>query len=194
MAIGASTGGPNALAEVLADLPKKWNAAVVVIQHVDVAFAPGLARWLREKTGHPVAIVDAGAHPEPGQVLLAGTNDHLVLDSSARFAYTDEPRDHCFRPSVEVFFRSAAAYWSTGGVAVLLTGMGRDGAAGLLSLRQRGWPTIAQDEATSVVFGMPRAAAEVGAAEQVLPVSAIGAAIVALVTKQTRTASPGDPS
>ncbi len=162
VAIGSSTGGPNALAEILSTLPKTWNATTVLIQHVDSAFASGLARWLRDKTGHDVVIATDHARPEPGRVYLAATNDHLTLNSTARFTYTTEPRELNFRPSIDVFFHSVAACWPSGGVAVLLTGMGRDGAAGLLRLRLNGWCTIAQDEATSVVYGMPRAAAEVG--------------------------------
>lgn len=177
VAIGASTGGPNALAEVLGAFPKQWGAAVVLIQHVDVAFASGLARWLKEKTGRSVEIVREGARPEPGTIVLAATNDHLLLDSSGRFAYTAEPMKQNFRPSVDVFFKSAAAHWPAGGAAVVLTGMGRDGAAGLLLLRRAGWLTIAQDQATSVVWGMPRAAVEVGGAALVLPISRIGAAV-----------------
>jgi len=186
VAIGASTGGPNALAEVLSAFPKGWDAATVLIQHVDAAFAPGLARWLHEKTGQPVEVAEAGARPEPGRVLLAGTNDHLALDPSARLVYTDEPRELSFRPSVDVFFRSAAEHWPAKGVGVVLTGMGRDGASGLLRLRGAGWPTIAQDESTSVVWGMPRAAAEVGGAAEVLPVSRIGAAVTGHVLNRAR--------
>lgn len=178
VAIGASTGGPNALAEVLGSLPRTWDAAMVVIQHVDVAFASGLARWLKEKSGLAVEIAEAGARPEAGKVALAATNDHLVLDPSGRFAYIMEPKTLYFRPSLDIFFESAAAHWRSGGAAVVLTGMGRDGAAGLLRLRHAGWLTIAQDEATSVVWGMPRAAAEVGAAALVLPISRIGAALL----------------
>lgn len=188
VAVGASTGGPNALAEVLSAFPTPLDAAVVVIQHVDAAFAGGLARWLGEKSGHRVEVAPQGGRPETGRVFLAATNDHLVLGRDARFAYTDEPRDACFRPSVDRFFLSAADHWGAGGVAVLLTGMGRDGAAGLLRLRRAGWYTIAQDEATCVVWGMPRVAAELGAACAVLPVSRIGPAVVDQLLNRPRTA------
>jgi two-component system response regulator WspF len=96
----------------------------------------------------------------------------------------EEPREVCFRPSVDVFFKSLLAHWPEPGVAVVLTGMGRDGASGLYSLRKAGWHTIAQDEATSVIWGMPRAAAEIGAAVKVLPVSEIGAAVVDEVSRR----------
>jgi two-component system response regulator WspF len=186
VAVGASTGGPDALATVLAALPQRWGAAVVLVQHIDVAFAPGLAQWLRQKTGHRVELAATGDRPEPGRVLLAGTNDHLALDPEGRLAYTAEPRDQCFRPSIDVFFRSAADRWPGPGAAALLTGMFRDGAEGLLRLRRAGWLTIAQDQATSVVWGMPRAAVEVGAAALVLPISRIGSALADHVQSLTR--------
>jgi len=178
VAIGASTGGPNALAEVLSAFPQGWPTAVVMVQHVDAAFAPGLARWLGERSGHRVEVIEEGDRPEPGRFLLAATNDHLMLGEGLRLRYDDEPRAHCFRPSVDVFFASLAALWPTPGAAALLTGMGRDGAAGLLALRRAGWLTVAQDEATSIVWGMPRAAVELDAADRVLPISAVGAAVV----------------
>jgi two-component system response regulator WspF len=177
--LGASTGGPKALAEVLADLPADLPAGVIIVQHVDAAFASGLASWLGEQARRKVELIEPGRRPEPGQVLVAETNDHLVLDSDCRLCYVAEPAEACFRPSVDVFFASVAAHWPDPGVAVLLTGMGRDGASGLLALRRGGWHTLAQDEATSVVWGMPRAAAELGAAERVLPVDRIAGDIAA---------------
>jgi two-component system, chemotaxis family, response regulator WspF len=177
--LGASTGGPNALAEILGGLPKAWDACILIVQHVDEAFAPGLAQWLGERTGHPVELAAEGDRTGPGRRLLAATNDHLVLSADRRLGYVAEPKDLSYRPSVDVLFASVAAHWSDPGVAVLLTGMGRDGADGLLRLRRRGWHTIAQDEASSVVYGMPRAAAELGAAAQILPLPKIATSIVA---------------
>ena len=176
--LGASTGGPNALAEVLTGLPGRWNACTIMVQHLDVAFAPALAAWLAARSGHNVELITAGTKPEPGRWLLAGTNDHLVMTSARRFVYTAEPAENSFRPSVDVFYASIATHWTDPGVAVLLTGMGRDGAEGLLTLRRKRWQTIAQDEATSVVYGMPQAAREIGAAAEVLPVSKIARAVM----------------
>jgi two-component system, chemotaxis family, response regulator WspF len=175
--IGSSTGGPNALADILASLPESRHSTTVIVQHVDLAFAPGLARWLFERTGRRVELIEPGEKPLAGKILLAATNDHVLLDEARRFRYVAEPVDVHYRPSVDVFFRSVAERWPKAGVAVLLTGMGRDGAAGLLALRRAGWATIAQDEATSVIWGMPGAAVQLGAAEQVLPVDAIARAI-----------------
>ncbi len=178
-AIGASTGGPQALASVLGSLPRPVPWPVVIVQHVDPAFAPGLADWLSRETGQGVEIARGGEAPAPGRILLAATVDHLVIDGDGRLRYAREPRDLVYRPSVDVFFDSIAAAGAAPGVAVLLTGMGRDGAAGLARLRSAGWHTIAQDEATSVVWGMPAAAVEIGAAREVLPIGGVGAAIAA---------------
>jgi two-component system response regulator WspF len=184
--LGASTGGPNALGEVLGGLPRDWNACVLIVQHVDAAFAPGLSEWLSERSGHRVELAGEGDRPAPGRRLLAATNDHMVLSADRRLGYVAEPKDLSFRPSADVLFASVAAHWPTAGVAALLTGMGRDGAEGLLRLRHRHWHTIAQDEPTSVVYGMPRAAAEIGAADQVLPIHRIAAAIVAHAPARAR--------
>ena len=179
--IGSSTGGPSALAEVLSRFPPGWPAATVIAQHVDAAFAPGLASWLAERTGRPVGVITPGVAPEPGSVLIAGTNDHAAMRPDGRLHYVAEPAELSYRPSVDVLFATAGRHWPGPGVAVLLTGMGRDGAVGMLDLRRRGWRTIAQDEPTCVVPGMPRAAAELGAAELILPLDRIGDAVVARV-------------
>ncbi len=175
--LGASTGGPQALAEILSGLPKRLPAAVIVVQHVDSAFAPGLSKWLAEQTNRPVSLISEGRAAEPGEILLSSTDDHLVVGTDGKLRYTPEPRDASYRPSIDVFFHSLARAWPRAGVAALLTGMGRDGAEGLLALRRQGWRTIAQDEATSVVWGMPKAAAQAGAAEHVLPLFGIAQAI-----------------
>ena len=179
VAIGASTGGPAALADILGALPAKLQAPVVIVQHVDAQFAGGLVDWLQAHSRMPTRLAIEGVAPEPGTVYVAGTNDHLVIDPGRRFRITPEPLDYPYRPSADVFFNSLCRNWPLGGAAVLLTGMGRDGAAGLLNLRRAGWRTIAQDKATSVIFGMPKAAADLGAAEQILPLDKIAAAILA---------------
>ncbi len=177
--MGASTGGPSALKDILRQLPRPFQTPVVIVQHIDSAFADGLASWLTEHSGFSVTVAEEGQGLTPGRVVLAGTNDHLILDSSGRLRYTSAPIEMAYRPSVDVFFDSVAKHSRSIGVAVLLTGMGRDGALGLLKLKQRDWHTIAQDEKTSVVWGMPRAAVECGAACEALPIQSIGAAVVA---------------
>lgn len=180
VAIGASAGGPAAVAAVLRDLPKAFPAAVVVVQHIDRQFAPGMAEWLDQVSALPVRLATEGAAPSPGGVWLAGTNDHLVLRDSGRFAYTAEPRDYIYRPSVDVFFESVMRFWRGPVVGVILTGMGRDGALGLKTLRNQGHNTIAQDAASCAVFGMPKAAIALDAAVEVLPLPRIGARLAQL--------------
>ncbi len=182
LVIGASTGGPKAVSDLLAPLPRDWNTAVVIVQHVDVAFAPGLAKWLADRTGRIVRVAESGQPPLAGDVLVAGTNDHLVLTGGRVLDYREEPREVFFRPSVDVFFESVATHWPQAGVAVLLTGMGKDGARGLLRLKERGWYTIAQDEATSVVWSMPKAAIDLHAQCEVLPVGQIPRAVIPRLT------------
>jgi two-component system, chemotaxis family, response regulator WspF len=177
--MGASTGGPSALKDILRGLPRSFRTPIVIIQHIDSAFADGLASWLTEHTGFRVTLAKEGQNLDPGMICLAGTNDHLVFDGGNCLHYTPTPIEMAFRPSVDVFFDSVAKNSRSIGVAVLLTGMGRDGALGLLKLKQRGWHTIAQDEASSVVWGMPRAAVESGAAAEVLPLPRIASAIAA---------------
>ena len=178
VAIGSSTGGPQALLQILSGLPQNFRAALVIIQHVDVKFAHGLATWLNERTPLNVKAAGEGCRPEAGTAWLAATNDHLILTRDLTLHYTPHPRDCPFRPSVDVFFKTVAQYWPRKAAAVLLTGMGRDGAEGLLSLRREGWHTIVQNKETSVVYGMPKAAIELEAAVDILPIDQIGPALV----------------
>jgi two-component system response regulator WspF len=177
IAIGASTGGPKTLATVLAPLPRSLKAAVVVVQHIDAQFAPGLVSWLDGQVALPVRAAEAGQAPQAGTVLIAVSNDHLVLRADGRFAYQAEPVEDPYRPSVDAFFASLVKHWRDPGVAVLLTGMGRDGGKGMLALRRAGWHTIAQDEASCAVYGMPKAAVELGGAVEVLPPEAIARSV-----------------
>lgn len=186
VAIGASAGGPAALAALLGALPAGFEAAVVAVQHVDEAFAQGMAEWLDAQSPLPVRIARADETPKAGTVLLAGTNDHLRLVAGARMAYTPEPSDYLYRPSIDVFFESVVEHWRGDAIGVLLTGMGRDGAQGLKAMRERGFLTIAQDQATSAVYGMPKAAAALGAACEILPLPRIAPRLVrAFGTPQT---------
>jgi two-component system response regulator WspF len=177
VAIGSSTGGPKALANLLSGLPADLGAALVIVQHVDAQFARGLATWLDSQTPLRVDVAREGMRPAADTVLIAVTDDHLVLGKDLMLHYTPEPRDYPYRPSVNAFFHSLESHWPRRDVAVLLTGMGKDGAHGLAALRLAGWHTIAQDEKTSVVYGMPAAAAELHAAVEILPIERIAAAI-----------------
>ena len=180
--IGASTGGPAALACILSGLPARFPAALVLIQHVDVQFAAGLADWLQAQTALSVRLAQEGCRLEVGTVWLAGTNDHMVLTPQHTLSYVAEPRDYPYRPSVDVFFKSliknGPAHWPAKAAGVLLTGMGRDGAEGLAVLRHAGWYTMAQDQASSVIYVLPKAAAEVGAAMQIVSLETIASTLV----------------
>ena len=177
VAIGTSTGGPQALAQILGQLPAGFPAAVLIAQHVDEHFAHGLAEWLQHHTSLTVQIALDGERLAPGRVYIAGTNDHLIYKDGGTIGYTPEPTESAYRPSVDVLFQSLADANLERCVGVLLTGMGRDGAEGLLAMRKTGSLTLTQDAASSVVYGMPKAAADLNAATEILPLSAIGSHI-----------------
>ena len=180
--IGASAGGPAAVAAVLTALPSDFRGAIIVVQHIDAHQAAGMAEWLARQASLPVRIASEGDRPEPGSVLLAGTNDHLVLKSADRLGYSAKPVESVYRPSVDAFFQSVSRLWTGDAIGVLLTGMGRDGAQGLKTLRDQGRHTIAQDEQSSAVYGMPKAAARLGAAREILPLPRIAPRLVTLVS------------
>jgi chemotaxis response regulator CheB len=176
LAVGASTGGPNALRAILSQLPGDFAAATIIAQHISADFAASLTAWLTNQCKLEVRTACDGDRPQPGVVLVAGTNDHLIMSPDGTLNYTSDPIGNPFRPSVDVLFQSLARCWRPS-VAVLLTGIGRDGAQGMLDLKLAGWHTIAQDEKTSVVYGMPQAAFQLGAACEVLPLDEIAASV-----------------
>ena len=180
--IGASAGGPAALAKLLVALPHDFPAGIVVIQHVDVQFAPGLAAWLAGHTTLNVRLATEGDRPSAGSVLVAGQDGHLFFSGAKQLGYTRQPRDCIYQPSIDIFFQSAAQSWKGRIIGVLLTGMGRDGAQGLKSLRERGHHTIAQDEESSAVYGMPRAAVEINAASEILALDKIAPRLTNMLT------------
>jgi two-component system response regulator WspF len=194
VAIGASAGGPAALVALLAALPKDFPAAIVVIQHIDAHMAAGMAKWLDGNCELPVRVAVEGDRPTNGCVLIAETADHLVLRSAHRLGYVPEPREMVYRPSVDAFFQSVVRQWRGEAIGVLLTGMGRDGALGLKALRDRGFHTIAQDQPTSAVYGMPKAAATLGAAVDILSIDRIASRLIMLTSGDRATTSPGVPS
>ncbi len=178
VAIGASTGGPRAVADVLRALPVDMTAATLIVQHVSTAFVRGFADWLGAETGRRVDLARAGQVVAAGDVLVAGEERHMVLGANGTIEYRDEPRALLHCPAIDELFASLAHY-ARPGVAVLLTGMGRDGAQGMMQLRSAGWHTIAQDEKSSVVWGMPGAAHKLGAAVETLALDRIAPAILA---------------
>jgi two-component system chemotaxis response regulator CheB len=181
IAIGASTGGPAAIVDVLRSLPAPCAVPILLVMHIGEPFGSAFAEWLNNQSGHRVAYARDGEllAPRAGSVLMAPPDRHLVVRSGRTSLTTDEERHSC-RPSVDVLFQSVAHDYGASAIGVLLTGMGRDGASGLLEIRRAGGATIAQDEATSIVYGMPREAVLLGAADQVLPLGEIGPALAAL--------------
>jgi two-component system chemotaxis response regulator CheB len=180
VAIGASLGGPRALAALLRGLPASFPIPIAVVQHIADGFTEGLASWLATESRLDVREAVDGAALRAGRVLLAPTGYHLlVADGVVRLS--EAPPVDTFKPSVTPLFLSAASTYGRRACGVLLTGMGRDGAEGLRAIRAAGGHTIAQDEATSAVFGMPRAAIELGAVDRVLPIEDIPRALLELL-------------
>jgi len=184
VALGASTGGPGALVDVLREIPANCPAALLVVLHIDEPFSSAFADWLSAQSAHPVVYARGSEllSASAGRIFMAPPGRHLAVHAG-KLWLSSEPERHSCRPSVDVLFESLAREQASDVVACLLTGMGRDGAEGLLALRRAGALTIAQDEATSIIYGMPREAALLGAAERILPLHEIGAAIARLTTR-----------
>ncbi len=182
VAIGASAGGPGALAVILRALPETFPAAIVIVQHIDPAFAVGMAGWLEQQSGLKVKVAQEGDRPQRDTVLMAGTNHHLLFRNRDSLGYAPESPEDVYHPSIDVFFNSVVRQWRGQAVGVLLTGMGRDGAAGLKAIRDAGHHTIAQDRESSSVYGMPKAAAALDAATEILPIADIAKALVSQFT------------
>lgn len=178
VAIGCSAGGPAALATILSGLPESFPAAMVIIQHIDEKFVRDLADWLRGQSPAPLHLAAEGEALMPGNIYLAGAIGHAEAHACGRLRYIHDTLDLAYQPSVDVFLSSVARVWRGDAMGVVLTGMGRDGAVGLRQMRTRGFLTIAQDEATSALYGMPKACAENEAAREILPLDLIPARII----------------
>lgn len=179
LAIGASTGGPRAVMTLLKSLPKGFPATVFVVQHIAEGFAEGFATWLNRECALPVRLAVDGAAFGAGEALVAPDGSHMTV-SDGRIRLVDEAPVNCCRPSIDVFFTSLAQQPCDRVVSLLLTGMGKDGAQGLLRIKERGGMTLVQDEVSCVVFGMPKAAISLDAAKQVLPLDRMPAAVLKL--------------
>ena len=177
--LGASTGGPPAVQGILQKLSPESTPPIALVQHINLGFVDSLARWLSETTGFKVESAKMGVRLQPGKVILAPEKRHLTVVKGGMVRLVDADPVDGHRPSVTALFRSAAVYGSSA-VGVLLTGMGRDGAQGLLEMKNAGAWTIAQDQKTSVVYGMPGEAVALGGAEEVLPLGSIAERITKL--------------
>jgi two-component system chemotaxis response regulator CheB len=182
VAIGASTGGPAAVLQILKGLNERFPLPILLVVHIGRIFSVGLAEWLDTQSVLRVGYaVDGAPLPQVGRggILLAPPGRHLLIDRH-RLRLTESPERHSCRPSVDVLFESAAREWGDRAIGCLLTGMGKDGAQGLLEMRQAGAWTVAQDQESSVVYGMPCEAVRRGAARQILPLDEIAPMLTSL--------------
>jgi two-component system chemotaxis response regulator CheB len=179
VAIAASTGGPVALAKIMGALPVSTPAPILVVQHITPGFHQGLADWLDGISPLSVRLAQDGAQLRAGEVLVAPADAHLGVTAGERVALSTDPPISGHRPSATYMFQSVASTFGSAAIAAILTGMGEDGVAGLVALSERGGLVLAQDEATSVVFGMPRKAASLGIVDDVLPIEQIAGALIA---------------
>ncbi len=181
--IGVSTGGPQALRTIFQSLPNNFPLPIVCIQHISEGFLSSLINWLNGDSLLKIKVAENGEFPLPGKVYFAREGYHLELDSQGRFIYSNAPPINNHRPSVNHTFNSIAQFYGKNTIAILLTGMGRDGASGMEKLYRIGAMTIAQDEATSIIFGMPKEAIDLGVVRKVLPLSRIPTFLIQLTQK-----------
>jgi two-component system, chemotaxis family, protein-glutamate methylesterase/glutaminase len=181
VAIAASLGGPRALSSILRMIPKGFPAPLVICQHISDGFTEGLAHWLAHETSLKVHEARDGDWMIPGTAFIAPSGAHLLVEDDGRLKLDSGPPLMGFKPSCDALLYSAAQAFGRRAIGVVLTGMGRDGARGLKEIRDRGGRTLVQDEATSVVFGMPGAAVELGAAEEIVALDGIAATLIKLV-------------
>lgn len=184
--IGCSTGGPAALQQIIPYLPANLPAGVVVVQHIPVGFSKSMAEHLDKKSAIAVRHAEEGDEVKPGQVLIAPAGFDLNFKAKGKGAtislsnFGAALKPGGFRPSVDWVMQSAAEIYGCRTLAVLLTGMGRDGAQGMLAIKQQGGPTIAEHESTCVVYGMPKAAVDLGAAKKIVALPQIAQEIQAV--------------
>ncbi|MGB8491730.1 MAG: chemotaxis-specific protein-glutamate methyltransferase CheB [Bacteroidales bacterium] len=174
IAIGASTGGPVALKEILSGLPESLNVPLLIVQHIAAGFVKGFTEWLSATSGIRLKVAEAGESVKAGIGYIAPDNYHMGLTAGKKILLCDEPPENGCRPSVGFLFRTVAQTMGQNAMGILLTGMGKDGASELKTMKENGAVTIVQDEGSSVVFGMPGEALKIGAASQVLSPSEIG--------------------
>jgi two-component system, chemotaxis family, protein-glutamate methylesterase/glutaminase len=182
IAIGTSTGGPQALQTIFASLPANFSVPIVCVQHISHGFLDGLIQWLSLTSRLPIEIARSGITPQPGRVYFPPEQHHLELDSQRKFVCADSPPIGSHRPAVDITFKSVAEVYGCKAIAILLTGMGKDGAAGMQMIYQAGGLTIAQDRETSVIFGMPKEAIELGGVKHILPLSEITPFVIQKLT------------
>lgn len=182
IAIGGSTGAPTALSTILKAIPADFPGTIIIAQHLDEVFAPGLVEVLDKVCAIPVVGAAEGQRLEPAKVFVSQSNDHMIVDGLDCIRYRVEPASQHYRPSVDELFASLGLSWQGPLAAVLLSGMGNDGAQGLLALRRLGHYTIAQEQHSCAVYGMPKAAKKLNAAVELLPPNQIVAHLLEWLT------------
>ena len=188
--IGASTGGPQAFQEILSHLPSNLPVPLLCVQHISEGFVQGLVDWLAERCSLKITIAVTGILPQPGTAYFPREGSHLTLDNQGRLECSNAPPYDGHRPSVSVTFQSLALLYGKSAAGVLLTGMGRDGVDGMRAIAQAGGTTIAQDEESSIIFGMPKEAIAANAARYVLPLPKIAPALLKLLNLDTDSGAP----
>jgi len=181
VAVGASTGGPVVLQSILSLLPRDFPVPILIVQHMAAGFTEGFVEWLAHSSNLPICLAAHGAAPLPGRAYVAPDGFQMKVDGSGTITLTNDEPENGLRPSVSCLFRSVANVYGRNAVGVLLTGMGKDGAEELKTMKDRGAATIAQDKESCVVHGMPGEAIQLGAATYVLSPERIAAALVDLV-------------
>ncbi|MBI5033769.1 MAG: chemotaxis-specific protein-glutamate methyltransferase CheB [Chloroflexi bacterium] len=184
VAIGSSTGGPAALHKLLGGIPADFPVPIVVVQHISFGFVQGLADWLNDACQLSVKVAQAGEKIHSGTVYLAPDNNHMLVDRLNRIMLNPSEPIGGHRPAVTALFQSVAQSYGPAAMAVILTGMGADGAVGMRALYEAGAVTIAQDEASCVVFGMPKEAIALGAVQQIVPLDRIAQTLTGLIAMQ----------
>lgn len=184
--IGGSTGAPPVLHGILKSLPGDFSLPILVVQHIAPGFLPGMARWLNQDTELDIQIAEHGQTLRGGQVYIAPDDHHMVLQDARTIGLTQTPKEYGMRPAASVLFRSAAQHLGAGVAAILLTGMGKDGAAEMGEIKRRGGETIVQDRESCVVFGMPGEALRLKVVDRVLSPAQIVATLTHLATQQPR--------
>jgi two-component system chemotaxis response regulator CheB len=178
--IAASTGGPRALCSLCGALPKNFPVPVLLVQHNSSGFDRGFVQWLNGYTPLEVVLAGEGDLPAPGKIYMAPTDRHLLVNRYGCCAFDDGPPENNQKPAADVLFRSAAKFYRSGLVSLVLTGMGSDGAEGTRAVKEAGGITLAQDEQSSMIYGMPRMARETGCVDMVIPLDAVPRQLVLL--------------